>query len=49
MSGTCRTCMCQLDSGNVMYRMEWHGIGRVERQQDYILSFVASPILGHRD
>ena len=43
-NGTCRTCMCQLVSGKVMYRIEWPGLSREEKQQGYILPCVAFPL-----
>ena len=43
-NGTCRTCMCQLVSGEVMYRIEWPGLSREEKQDGCILPCVAYPL-----
>ena len=43
-NGTCRTCICQLVSGAVMYRIEWPGLSREEKQDGYILPCVAYPL-----
>ena len=43
-NGTCRTCMCQLVSGEVMYRIEWPGLSREEKQEGWILPCVAYPL-----
>ena len=43
-NGTCRTCMCELLSGEVMYRIEWPGLSREERQDGCILPCVAYPL-----
>jgi ferredoxin len=40
-NGSCRTCMCQLLSGQVAYTIEWPGISRDERQDGLILPCVA--------
>jgi ferredoxin len=42
-NGTCRTCICQLVSGEVVYRVEWPGLTAEEKQQGYILPCVAHP------
>jgi ferredoxin len=43
-NGTCRTCMRQLGSGQVMYRIEWPGLSADEKQAGYILPCVAYPL-----
>ena len=43
-NGTCRTCMCQLVSGEVMYRIDWPGLSREEKQDGCILPCVAYPL-----
>lgn len=42
-NGTCRTCMCRLQSGKVSYRIEWPGLTREEKQEGFILPCVAYP------
>jgi ferredoxin len=42
-NGTCRTCMCQMRSGQVHYRIEWPGLSFDEKQDGYILPCVAYP------
>ncbi|MDB5744383.1 MAG: ferredoxin [Polaromonas sp.] len=40
-NGTCRTCICQLVSGQVRYRIEWPGLSLDEKHEGYILPCVA--------
>ncbi len=40
-NGTCRTCLCRLQSGVVGYQIEWPGLTREEKQDGYILPCVA--------
>lgn len=42
-NGTCRTCMCQLRSGQVRYLVEWPGLSFDEKQDGFILPCVAVP------
>jgi ferredoxin len=42
-NGTCRTCMCQLLSGAVSYRIRWPGLLPEEREQGWILPCIAYP------
>lgn len=42
-NGTCRTCLCQLVSGQVVYRIEWPGLSAEEKQEGCILPCVAYP------
>jgi len=42
-NGTCRSCICQLLSGQVVYRIEWPGLSAEEKQEGYILPCVAYP------
>ena len=42
-NGTCRTCLCQLVSGQVLYRIEWPGLSAQEKQEGCILPCVAYP------
>lgn len=41
-NGTCRTCMCRLESGSVRYLVEWPGLAPDEKK-DYVLPCVAVP------
>ena len=40
-NGTCRTCLCQLDSGSVRYLIDWPGVSADERREGLILPCVA--------
>lgn len=40
-NGTCRTCLCRLDSGAIRYLIEWPGVSREEKQAGLILPCVA--------
>lgn len=40
-NGTCRTCMCQLISGEVTYNVEWPGLSAEEKAEGLILPCVA--------
>ncbi len=40
-NGSCRACMCRLDSGEVEYRIDWPGLTVEEKSQDWILPCVA--------
>ncbi len=42
-NGTCRTCLCQLVSGQVLYRIAWPGLSAQEKQEGCILPCVAYP------
>lgn len=42
-NGTCRSCICQLRSGQVTYRIEWPGLSSEEKQEGFILPCVAYP------
>lgn len=42
-NGTCRTCLCQLASGQVVCRIEWPGLSAEEKQAGCILPCVAHP------
>jgi ferredoxin len=42
-NGTCRTCLRQLHSGAVSYRMAWPGLSAEEKADNYILPCVAYP------
>ncbi len=40
-NGTCRTCLCRLDSGEVAYLVEWPGLSVEEKREGYTLPCVA--------
>lgn len=40
-NGSCRTCMCQLQSGQVRYTTEWPGLSAEEHAQGWVLPCVA--------
>ena len=40
-NGTCRTCMCQLVSGEVSYRIRWPGLLPEEKAEGWILPCIA--------
>lgn len=42
-NGTCRTCVGQLESGEVRYTMEWPGLSAEEKAEGYVLPCVAYP------
>ena len=42
-NGTCRTCLRQLRSGTVSYRIEWPGLSAEEKAEHYILPCIAYP------
>lgn len=43
-TGTCRTCMGQLRSGQVRYEMPWPGLSAEEKAEGYVLPCVAFPV-----
>lgn len=42
-SGTCRTCVGQLMSGQVHYAIPWPGLSREEKAEGWVLPCVARP------
>ena len=42
-NGTCRTCICRMDSGRVAYRIDWPGLSAEEKAEGWILPCVAYP------
>jgi ferredoxin len=42
-NGTCRTCIAQLESGQVRYELEWPGLSAEEKLACCILPCVAFP------
>lgn len=43
-NGTCRTCICQLVSGEVVYIVEWPGLSAEEKTEGWVLPCVARPV-----
>ena len=43
-NGTCRTCICRLIEGEVVYRIEWPGLSMDEKRDKFILACVAYPV-----
>ncbi|MBC7434877.1 MAG: 2Fe-2S iron-sulfur cluster binding domain-containing protein [Bdellovibrionales bacterium] len=43
-NGTCRSCICSLESGRITYRIEWPGLSAEEKAEGFILPCVAYPL-----
>jgi len=43
-NGTCRTCICRLEHGQIMYEIEWPGLTREEKAEGLVLPCVARPL-----
>ena len=43
-NGTCRTCLCRLQSGAIAYEIEWPGLTREEKAEGLVLPCVARPL-----
>ena len=43
-NGTCRTCICQLVNGEVVYTVEWPGLSAEEKTEGWVLPCVARPV-----
>ena len=43
-NGTCRTCICRLIEGEVVYRIDWPGLSMDEKRDKFILACVAYPV-----
>ena len=43
-NGTCRTCLCRLDGGTIVYEIEWPGLTREEKAEGLVLPCVARPL-----
>jgi len=43
-NGTCRTCLCRMQSGSVRYRIDWPGLSADEKRDGDILTCVAVPL-----
>ena len=42
--GTCRTCLCRLESGSIAYEIDWPGLTREEKDEGLVLPCVARPL-----
>ena|SRR5438105_8710006 len=40
-NGTCRTCMCRMQDGEVAYRIQWPGLLPEEKAEGWILPCIA--------
>jgi len=40
-NGTCRSCLCRLESGSIGYRIDWPGLSAEEKAEGLILPCVA--------
>lgn len=40
-NGTCRTCICRVQSGSARHLIEWPGLSLEEKREGYILPCVA--------
>jgi ferredoxin len=40
-NGTCRSCICRLESGTIVYEIEWPGLSAEEKREGWILPCVA--------
>lgn len=43
-NGTCRTCLCRLEAGQVRHLLEWPGLSAEEKREGWILPCVAVPL-----
>jgi ferredoxin len=43
-NGTCRTCLCRMESGSVRYLVDWPGLSADEKRDGDILPCVAVPL-----
>jgi ferredoxin len=43
-NGSCRTCLCQLQSGSIEHTVEWPGLSFDEKLEGCILPCVAQPL-----
>jgi ferredoxin len=43
-NGTCRSCLCRLESGAIAYEIEWPGLTREEKAEGLVLPCVARPM-----
>lgn len=42
-NGSCRTCLCQMQHGQIAYTIEWPGVSFDEKSEGTILPCVAQP------
>ncbi len=42
-NGSCRSCLCRLVSGSIVYSIEWPGLSAEEKREGLILPCVARP------
>lgn len=42
-NGTCRTCICKLESGSIVYQIDWPGLSQEEKRDGWFLPCVAVP------
>ena len=40
-NGTCRTCLCVLEAGEIAYEIDWPGLTREEKAEGLVLPCVA--------
>jgi len=43
-NGSCRSCLCVLDAGEIAYEIEWPGLTREEKAEGLVLPCVARPL-----
>lgn len=43
-NGTCRACLCRMQSGQVSYRVKWPGLSLDEKDEGLVLPCVALPL-----
>ena len=43
-NGSCRTCLCRLESGAIAYEIDWPGLTREEKAEGLVLPCVARPL-----
>ena len=43
-NGSCRTCLCKIQRGEIAYIVEWPGLSFDEKAESYILPCVAQPL-----
>jgi ferredoxin len=43
-NGSCRTCLCRMESGAIAYDIEWPGLTREEKADGLVLPCVARPL-----
>lgn len=43
-NGSCRTCLCKIQRGQIVYIVEWPGLSFDEKAESYILPCVAQPL-----